>query len=93
MTGYLRLGADKVDPEIEMLSRLSPAAANMIGAATRQMIEKFVAAEAKHGWNDKWRWCSETEWRADFEAHVKKGDPRDLMIYCAIALARGWRTA
>lgn len=71
---------------------ISVEAAQMLDLASRQMVAKFIAAEAKHKWKDYWKVTTETEWRKAFEEHVKKGDPRDVMIYCAIALARGWKT-
>lgn len=65
--------------------------AKMLDDAFRQATEKFIAAQMKHGWNDYWAYTTEPEWRAAFHEHVMKGDPRDVMIYCAIALARGWK--
>ncbi len=72
---------------------LSKEAAQMLGEATQRMTEKFIAAEQKHKWKDYWQATTEAEWRKGFEEHIRKGDPRDVMIYCAIAIARGWSTA
>lgn len=72
---------------------ISDQAVAMLAGATKQMVDKFTDAEAKHGWKDYWRTTPEAEWRTGLEDHIRKGDPRDVMIYCAIALARGWATS
>lgn len=71
---------------------LSYAARSMLQNATEKMVDKFGAAEAKHGWSDYWARTSEKEWRKGLKDHLHKGDLRDVMIYCAIGLARGWRS-
>ena len=68
---------------------------------TKRLIQAFASAiaakahdaEHKHGFGDDWLTeLKETECRVALLAHLEKGDPRDVALYCAFMWARGWPT-
>jgi hypothetical protein len=65
----------------------------IIQAFAEELARKMRDAEAKHGFSDDWlRDLWEVECRRQMQAHLIKGDPRDVAIYCAFMWARGWPT-
>lgn len=74
--------------------KLSTASARMLTRFFIGVVEKFLAAEEKHGWKDEWTRIGEQREKfiAELQRHVQKGDPRDVAIYCAIAQHYGWST-
>lgn len=72
------------------LEQLSYVQRVFFGRGIELVIAKFLAAEAKHGWNGKWRVADQKEVQKAFYEHINKGDPRDIIIYCLIMLWHGW---
>lgn len=57
------------------------------------LAEKLFAAEQKYGYSDGWicdNWKNKCQ--AELQAHIVKGDPRDVAIYAAFMWAHGWST-
>lgn len=68
--------------------------ADLVTRFSAELLEKLRAAEAKHGFNDRWL---KDDWRdelvTDLARHVDKGDPRDVAAYCAFAWHHQWSIA
>lgn len=71
---------------------VSYAAREMFRVGVKVAMRKFADSEKKHAWQDYWQQAPAEEVKAALREHVEKGDPRDVIIYCLICLARGWRT-
>ena len=72
---------------------LRPETQNLVAGFAKALAEKLHAAEIKYAYSDNWMlpdW--EKECRANFLAHINKGDPRDVAIYCAFMWKHGWPT-
>jgi hypothetical protein len=71
---------------------MSPASRAMLENFFISVVRKFEIAEAKHNWQDAWRDADKTLLQAALAGHVRKGDPIDVAIYCAICEVHGWPT-
>lgn len=58
--------------------------------AVKNIIRKFADAEKKHNWKDLFLTATETDIQEAFREHLKKGDPRDVAIFCFIMIFRGF---
>lgn len=57
------------------------------------LARKLARAKETHGLSNQWMdddW--ETQCRASLLAHIEKGDPVDVAIYCAFMSHHGWKT-
>lgn len=58
----------------------------------KAVMQKFAFAERKHQWKDAFLTADKEIIQKDLYAHLEKGDPRDVIIYCLILLYHGWST-
>jgi hypothetical protein len=71
---------------------LHPDSKQLVQLFAEELARKLRSAEGKYGYADGWLhqdW--EAECREHLVQHLKKGDPRDVAIYCAFMWAHGWR--
>ena len=73
---------------------LHPKTADLVQRFSAALAEKLAAAEKKYGYSDGWAspdWMDEC--RQHLNAHIAKGDPRDVAAYCAFLWHHGASTA
>lgn len=83
--------ADKV---IQIADELDPNTAELVCRFAEALAAKLYRSQLKYGFSDGWKspgWRNECLSR--LQAHVGKGDPRDVAAYCAFAWHHGWSTS
>jgi hypothetical protein len=86
--------APKQDYILTMPAMLHKSTKALIANFATALAQKAYEAEGKYGYGDHW---AQPDWmdkcRSDLHHHVKKGDPRDVAIYCAFLWHHGESTA
>lgn len=77
---------------LDVPAEMSAESAKMLDAFFEATLEKFVAAQRKHNWEDDWKDAEMRILQNEALHHLVKGDPRDVAIYCAICHHHNWPT-
>lgn len=78
--------------EILLPYGITDASKALLSSMFVRIIDKFVAAEVKHNWQDEWRTASKEVIQKRFHEHVQKGDPADVAIFAIIMMYHGYST-
>lgn len=75
------------------MAELHPATSKLVDDFSVALKIKLLEAQERYGWEDGWL---DENWReqctASLKKHIKKGDPRDVAIYCMFMWYHGWTT-
>lgn len=86
--------ARELIPTAQAAPALHPKTADLVQRFSAALAEKLAVAEKKYGYSDGWAspdWMDEC--RQHLNAHIAKGDPRDVAAYCAFLWHHGASTA
>lgn len=74
-----------------MTQKLHPDTIKLVQDLSVALYDKLLKAQEKYGYSNGWL---TDEWQEDcreqFDEHVSKGDPLDVIAYAAFMWKRGW---